>query len=158
MIQRTIRGPPNAQTGSTSNQLTPKAPYKLAPPEAILGCRLDLSLRTHRPYAGPGQIRIPSHGRDPRRPISSQIESRRPIFSALELPLWWRAVKVPLQLSVGRNRHSDNTQLSVCAGESRTAGREGAVARCRRVLPRDGGGRRRHRATALSRPAVKKAT
>src|SRR5271166_2585357 len=31
MIQRTIRGPPNAQTGSTSNQLTPKAPYKLAP-------------------------------------------------------------------------------------------------------------------------------
>src|SRR5271166_2973443 len=30
MIQRTIRGPPNAQTGSTSNQLTPKAPYKPA--------------------------------------------------------------------------------------------------------------------------------
>ena len=28
MIQRTIRGPPNAQTGSTSNRLTPKAPYK----------------------------------------------------------------------------------------------------------------------------------
>ena len=31
MIQRTIRGPPNAQTGSTSNQLTPKAPYKPDP-------------------------------------------------------------------------------------------------------------------------------
>src|SRR5271166_4314199 len=31
MIQRTIRGPPNAQTGSTSNQLTPKAPYKPGP-------------------------------------------------------------------------------------------------------------------------------
>ena len=30
MIQRTTRGPPNAQTGSTSNQLTPKAPYKPA--------------------------------------------------------------------------------------------------------------------------------
>src|SRR5271165_7496282 len=34
MIQRTIRGPPNAQTGSTSNQLTPKAPYKPAPAKA----------------------------------------------------------------------------------------------------------------------------
>src|SRR5713226_3499803 len=34
MIRRTIRGPPNAQTGSTSNQLTPKAPYKPAPAEA----------------------------------------------------------------------------------------------------------------------------
>src|SRR5690348_5731844 len=58
--------------------------------------------RTHRSYAAAGQIRIPSHGRDPRRPISSQIESRQPIFPALELPLWWRAAKVPLQLSVGR--------------------------------------------------------
>jgi len=34
MIQRTIRGPPNAQTRSTSNQLTPKAPYKPAPAKA----------------------------------------------------------------------------------------------------------------------------
>src|SRR6476660_7268333 len=34
MIQRTIRAPPNAQTGSTSNQLTPKAPYKPAPAKA----------------------------------------------------------------------------------------------------------------------------
>jgi hypothetical protein len=34
MIQRTTRGPPNAQTGSTSNQLTPKAPYKPAPAKA----------------------------------------------------------------------------------------------------------------------------
>jgi hypothetical protein len=34
MIQRTIRGPPNAQTGSTSNQLTPKARYKPAPAKA----------------------------------------------------------------------------------------------------------------------------
>ena len=50
-------------------------------------CRLDLSPRTHRSCAAPGQIRIPSHGRDPRRPISSQIDSRRPIFPALELPL-----------------------------------------------------------------------
>jgi hypothetical protein len=41
MIQRTIRGPPNAQTGSTSNQLTPKAPYK--PALAKAGeCQLDL--------------------------------------------------------------------------------------------------------------------
>src|ERR1700738_4434974 len=30
MIQRTTRGPPNAQTGSTSNQLPPKATYKPA--------------------------------------------------------------------------------------------------------------------------------
>jgi hypothetical protein len=34
MLQRTIRGPPNPQTGSTSNQLTPKAPYKPAPAKA----------------------------------------------------------------------------------------------------------------------------
>src|SRR3984893_1476535 len=41
MIQRTTRGPPNAQTGSTSNQLTPKAPYK--PALAKAGeCQLDL--------------------------------------------------------------------------------------------------------------------
>src|SRR5271165_4097224 len=37
MIQRTIRGPPNAQTGSTSNQLTPKAPYKPALAKAGVG-------------------------------------------------------------------------------------------------------------------------
>src|SRR5271165_1544133 len=34
MIRRTIRGPPNPQTGSTSKQLTPKAPYKPAPAKA----------------------------------------------------------------------------------------------------------------------------
>jgi SRSO17 transposase len=45
MIQRTIRGPPNALTGSTSNQLTPKAPYKPAPAKA--GVAVSLSLANH---------------------------------------------------------------------------------------------------------------
>src|ERR1700720_796830 len=60
MIQRTTRGPPNAQTGSTSNQLTPKAPYKPAPAKAG-GTRWDrvlLLLATYRLLAPGSEWRL----------------------------------------------------------------------------------------------------
>jgi hypothetical protein len=49
MLQRTTRGPPNAQTGSTSNQLTPKAPYKPAPAKAAVEHRQGPATRALAP-------------------------------------------------------------------------------------------------------------
>src|SRR5271165_5230907 len=113
MIQRTIRGPPNAQTGSTSNQLTPKAPYKPALAKAgdrhaMLSPQLLELLRAWWREGRRLGVLLPRGwlfpGRNPVEPLSTR-QLNRAVHAAAE------AAGVKKRVSPHTLRHSFATHL-----------------------------------------------